>query len=207
VSVGSRHSMNDETLDRELADLFAVDPSPAFLPSVRARVDAEVQRRAPWRWTWMPALAVVTLALLLVGVRPWSTSDSAPTMGPAPVESTSASAPAPTVPTEAVLMAGAVALRAPQTRVASRRARRALPATKPTPFDDIQLSAAEQRFLRDVRTSWRDAADDGVVVADVRPLPRDADAHPVIVPAIAVPELTDARVVIEPTALMAPREE
>lgn len=206
--------MTDETLDRELEDLFAVDPSPAYLPAVRARIEVESRTPAPWRWTWLPALAAVTLLLLFVGIRPLPASDPAAS-GPAPVESTSASAPKPIVPTEAALIAGVAVTRPPQTRTSSRsRAARRAGVTsrssthdatrrpQPDPFADIQLSAAEQQLLSTLRESWR-----GVPMPEMSPIPRDADDHPVAVKAIAVPDVAVARLVIEPTALMARREE
>jgi hypothetical protein len=152
--------------------------------------------------------------LLFVGIRPLPASDPA-AIAPAAVDSTSASAPAPVVPTEAALIAGVAITRPPQTRTSSRsRAARLSRVTSrastddtarrpsPDPFADIQLSAAEQQLFRTLRESWR-----GVPMPDMSPIPRDADGHPVAVKAIAVPDVAVARLVIEPTALMARREE
>jgi hypothetical protein len=193
--LGGAQAMSDEALDRELTELFAVDPSPAFLPSTRARIETESQRRAPWRWTWIPALAVVTLLLFIGFDR--DTSSVVPTVS-APANASTT--PAPALP-EAVMIPSVALARGPQARASGRRTKRS-PAVAVDPFDDIQLSAAEQQVLKGLRASWH-----GVPLPDMTPVPRNADEHPVSVAAIAVADVTVARVVIEPTALMARRQE
>lgn len=55
-----------DRLDRELRAALTVDPSPAFLPGVRARA-AEVRPKSPWHGEWfIVPVAVAAAAVLLV---------------------------------------------------------------------------------------------------------------------------------------------
>ena len=60
-----------DTLDREIAGLLAVDPSPEFVAKVRERVAGEPEP-GMWRFGWVAAgaAAVAVLALAVVASRP-----------------------------------------------------------------------------------------------------------------------------------------
>jgi hypothetical protein len=76
---GHQHErVNDDTLAREIEAALGVDPSPEFLPKVRARIANERMRQgwlasAPWRWAG--AVAVVT-AVAIIGL--WTLREPAP---------------------------------------------------------------------------------------------------------------------------------
>jgi hypothetical protein len=197
---GSHHGMTDEALDRELAELFAVDPSPSFVARIRERVADERIEEPWWRLTWVPAtLAALALAsMLFVGFGPEPATERTAQVPPAPAGASTT--PAPHRP-EAIAMPGGAVARVSQARGTLRRAKRT-PALVVDPFDDIQLSSAEQEVLKGLRASWH-----GVPLPDITPVPRDAEERPVSVSAITVADVMVARVVIEPTALMARREE
>jgi len=69
-------AMNDAAVDREIAALLAVDPSPEFLASVRARVAREPEPAA-WRWSWMVVTAGA-VAMVIVAVMVWPSGESVP---------------------------------------------------------------------------------------------------------------------------------
>jgi hypothetical protein len=69
-------AMNDAALDREVASLLAVEPSPEFLARVRTRV-AQEPEPGGWRWRWTFALATVTVALI-GAVVVWQSGQQAP---------------------------------------------------------------------------------------------------------------------------------
>ncbi len=73
MAADQREEMTDAELDHEVLVLLAVDPSPAFVPRVRARV-AVAPVRASW-WSLRPvaagaAAAVAVLGIVWVQVRP-----------------------------------------------------------------------------------------------------------------------------------------
>jgi hypothetical protein len=57
--------VNDRALDREIEAALAIDPSPAFVARLRARVASEVGP-ASWRVRWELAAAGVALAIVVV---------------------------------------------------------------------------------------------------------------------------------------------
>ncbi|HUK36561.1 MAG TPA: hypothetical protein VLV86_21745 [Vicinamibacterales bacterium] len=59
-----------DPLDRELAEALNVDPSPAFVARVRARVASE---RPPARWRMSSGLAAAAAFVAVVGVTLWVT--------------------------------------------------------------------------------------------------------------------------------------
>ena len=65
---GSGGPMTDPVADREIQAMLAVDPSPAFLPRVRARI-ADEPRPAPWWMSWRVAAVVSAAALAIVAAR------------------------------------------------------------------------------------------------------------------------------------------
>lgn len=197
MTPAGRASMSDETLDRELAELFAVDPSPAFLPHVRQRVAGEAIGQPWWRLAWVPATVAAITLMLVMAVGPETTTEQPAAIAVAPAGASTA--PGPALP-EAVVMPAVALARVSQGRGVGRRTKRT--AVVVDPFDDIQLSAAEQHVLRGLQASWH-----GVPLPGMTPVPRDADERPVTVAAITVGDVMVARVVIEPTALMARRQE
>jgi hypothetical protein len=71
---GHQHErLSDETLEREIEAALGVDPSPEFLPRIRARVASERMQEgwawsASWRWTVAGAVvAVVAILGLWIG--------------------------------------------------------------------------------------------------------------------------------------------
>jgi hypothetical protein len=80
------------SLDREIEDLLAVDPSPGFVVKVRQRIAQEPAPAASW-FSWRLATAGAGLAIVGVAVLLWPTS--APL---APTASTTNAAIAPIAP-------------------------------------------------------------------------------------------------------------
>jgi len=81
---GHKHEgLSDETLEREIEAALGVDPSPEFLPRVRARIASERMHNG-WLWSaswrWAGAAAVVT-AVAVIGV--WTLREPSPA-SPAP---------------------------------------------------------------------------------------------------------------------------
>lgn len=76
---GHKHEgMNDEALEREIEAALGVDPSPEFLPRVRARIASERMQEGglwatSWRWAGV-AVAVATVAVIAV----WTLRDPSP---------------------------------------------------------------------------------------------------------------------------------
>lgn len=65
-----REGVSDEALEREIETALGVDPSPEFLPRVRARVAREYVQEGWFSsalWRWAGAAAVVT-AVAIIGV-------------------------------------------------------------------------------------------------------------------------------------------
>ncbi len=57
----THENLSDDTLAREIEAALGVDPSPEFLPRVRARIATERARHG-WLWAWRCAEAVAVLA-------------------------------------------------------------------------------------------------------------------------------------------------
>jgi hypothetical protein len=57
----THEDLSDEALAREIEAALGVDPSPQFLPRVRARIATERARQG-WMWSWRWAEAVAVLA-------------------------------------------------------------------------------------------------------------------------------------------------
>lgn len=61
---GHKHEgLSDEALQREIDAVLGVDPSPEFLPRVRARIASE-RMRDGWMWSWRLAAAAASVAAL-----------------------------------------------------------------------------------------------------------------------------------------------
>ena len=63
------------SLDREIEELLAVDPSPEFVSKVRQRVAAEPAPRA-WWFSWRLATAGAGLAVVVMGALLWPASQT-----------------------------------------------------------------------------------------------------------------------------------
>ena len=75
--------VNDATLDREIESLLAVEPSPAFVARVRARVADETPQRSWVGWHLSVAVASVALGLIVASVM-WLSNDGASRIGEQP---------------------------------------------------------------------------------------------------------------------------
>jgi hypothetical protein len=73
-------AVTDESLDRELESLLAVEPSPEFLARVRTRV-AEEPEPGGWRLPWMLGAAGAAVAIA-VAVMVWPSADVNPSSAP-----------------------------------------------------------------------------------------------------------------------------
>jgi hypothetical protein len=80
---GHKHEgLSDEALAREIEAALGVDPSPEFVPRIRARVaDERVSSGWMWSasWRWAGAVAVVS-AVAVIGL--WTLRDPAPVPAP-----------------------------------------------------------------------------------------------------------------------------
>jgi hypothetical protein len=167
----SGDAMKETAVDRELRAMLAVDPSPALVAGVRARIAAEPQPQA-WWLSWRIALAlaaaaVVTLVVFVARPRerpasPTSASSAPaqqrPTVGPTapgvsadqPLVRVEPQPPSPQDPAQA----GA----APR-RAANRGMEPALPPTAASPADvlvDARESAALRALIFGVRAGTLD---------------------------------------------------
>lgn len=78
---GHEHEkLSDEALAREIEDALGVDPSPEFLPQIRARIASErVSESWLWPGLWRWASAVVAVAaVVIIGLRVSNGPSSAP---------------------------------------------------------------------------------------------------------------------------------
>ena len=64
---GKHEGLSDEALAREIEAALGIDPSPEFLPRVRARIANErMQEGSVWSTSWRWAGAVVVVAAVAV---------------------------------------------------------------------------------------------------------------------------------------------
>ena len=100
---GHKHAeLSDETLEREIEAAFGVDPSPEFLPRIRARIASERVHEgwawsAPWRWA---AAGVMVAAVAGIGL--WIGRDEAPAQRETRIADASPVEPAPEAAAPAV---------------------------------------------------------------------------------------------------------
>lgn len=128
---GHRHDqVTDAALDREVASLLAVEPSPEFLAGVRARVAREPEPAA-WRWSWLVATAG-TVAMVIVAVMVWPTRESAPP--------NSAHEPSPQI-------AGAVESVTPRASSPALEPRRPEPRRTPRTAGAVTVAASQDRGI------------------------------------------------------------
>lgn len=86
-------------LDRLLREELSVEPSPAFLPKVRARIEEEADRPRRSRWLWGLTVWQAAAALVILVVAAWFVTRYGTPDGDLPVgvvaEQTTPPAPAP----------------------------------------------------------------------------------------------------------------
>ena len=139
---GHRHEgLSDEALEREIEAALGVDPSPEFLPRVRARIANErIDEGWLWgaSWRWVGAAAVV-MAVAIIGV--WTLRDPVPAPRAVrimpPAETT-------TLPIEPV--------RPERPPVAAARVPKAVRTTAVQPFE-VVISQEEAAALRQLFTA------------------------------------------------------
>ena len=113
--------VSDDALDRAITHLLAVDPSPEFLPTVRAHLHAE-PAPAAWRFRWLPVAGTLALAALVLVV---AVSRPTPSVTDAPTERSSTATRADTVAQPSVVTP-------PRTPEVVTRAPAPPPVTEPT---------------------------------------------------------------------------
>jgi hypothetical protein len=121
------------SLDREIEDLLAVDPSPEFVAKVRQRVAAE-PAPSSWWLSWRPATAAVGFAALAAAALLWpSAAPVAPrddkTSAPATGRRSAPTSEAGKAPVASTLAAGTASVDTPSHRRASAAPNR--PASSP----------------------------------------------------------------------------
>lgn len=123
------------SLDREIEDLLAVDPSPEFVARVRQHIAGQPAPRA-WWYSWRVATAGAGLAVVILAALFWPAGPLAPV---APVAPTSERAPAPIAPTSESAPAPIAPIRA--SAIAPSRARAIGPS-------EVQVPSTEADALR-----------------------------------------------------------
>jgi hypothetical protein len=152
---GHKHEgLSDEALQREIEAVLGVDPSPEFLPQVRARIARERRHdgwlwSAPWRWAG--AAAVVTV-VAIVGV--WTLRG----VSPAPQEARNAPPVETTTPSieperQAPALVASGADRPKSVRVPVVRAVRVAPRPEAVAPFDVMIAADEAAALKQLFTA------------------------------------------------------
>lgn len=149
------------SLDRDLEALFAVDPSPAYVARIRARIADEQPRRAWLGWPYVMG-ATCALAVLVLAVWMTRTATDSPA-GTPPAERRLAEAPLQPVASEPVAEREAVAPPTPQAGVLVRvvppapNGLRLRPAA-PLVMIDAAAAAAFHRFALSIESGTLDVA-------------------------------------------------
>jgi hypothetical protein len=150
---GHQHqALSDEMLEREIEAALGVEPSPEFLPRIRARIANERMHKGWfWSWSWrLAGAAAVVAAVAIVGL--WTMRDPAPARREAqitsPVETTTPSSQ-PALPAAAPVASSAEAPKpgsAPVVRTASSAARRPVMAQPEILISPDESAALQQLF-------------------------------------------------------------
>jgi hypothetical protein len=150
---GHQHqALSDEMLEREIEAALGVEPSPEFLPRIRARIANERMHKGWfWSWSWrLAGAAAVVAAVAIVGL--WTMRDPAPARREAqitsPVETTTPSSQ-PALPAAAPVASSAEAPKpgsAPVVRTASSAARRPVMAQPEILVSPDESAALQQLF-------------------------------------------------------------
>jgi hypothetical protein len=164
--VGSHNAedqLTDARLDREIAEALAVDPSPEYLPRVRAAV-AEQASRAGWRlpWMWVGAGTAALAMGLAVAVYPTAVTERPPVPDPPRAGGLPAR---PSPPDAPVSLPRQVPSRA---RARSGAAKPAVEARAPEVLIAREESAALRRLMHGVRHGMVEPADVEPAVSDVQ---------------------------------------
>lgn len=169
-------------IDRELAALLAVEPSPEFKAKVRARIAAAPE---PRRWTaWAPVAAAAAI-VLVAGTMLMRTAGE-PRRDGATVASTPSARPA-APPAIATASSGGGTVQAVRTR--SRRVALAAthPAIEPEIVIDPALNLTVQRLLRGAEQRRPNLEAANAERNGVDAPPRDLSVAPVVVDELTVP--------------------
>ena len=161
---GKHEGLSDETLAREIEAALGVDPSPEFLPRVRARIANE---RIPesWfsaSWRWAGAVAVVTVAAV-IGI--WTLRDSPPAPREARVEQPPIETTTPSIEPEPPATATSPAVRAVRT------ARRPEVVTRFEVVTSPDEAAALRQLVAAITARQVEATDIPTLGAESAPLP------------------------------------
>jgi len=174
-----RQGMIDEALEREIEAALGVDPSPEFLPRVRARVASEQMHRG-WHWStgwrWAGVAAVVT-AVAVIAV--WTLRDPSRAPREAHITDTlpvdSATPPAePALPAPALVASSAESPRpvtAPVARTV-RSTRTQLAAARPEVLISRDEAVALRQLIAAIAARQVEARDIPQLGAESAPLPR-----------------------------------
>jgi hypothetical protein len=176
---------SDDELEREIDALFAAEPSPQFLATVRSRM-AEAPQRSRFPWV-MPAFAGgAVLALLLVASRVWIEAPRA--LLPAErIDAALTARPSAPPPLEWGTPAIPLAPVAPRPDAERQRARRAV-------SPEVLVPLAEQHALQRV---LRAAASEPLLMAQSAATEMHYPAQPP--PPLVVPAIVIEPLVPEPT--------
>lgn len=164
-----------DPLDRELASLLSVDPSPAFRARVRARIAGEPLPR-PWYLQWRAVAAGAAAVAFVAGV---AIVGVAPTRAPTPVVALVENGQAASVPALDVAPA-------PRPRAAAVAANRApLRANGP----EALIDASAGRGIRQLDALVREGRTQ--LVFDDEPEGKDIVVAPIVVEPITVTTLSE----------------
>ena len=175
---GYRHQeLTDETLEKDIEAALGVDPSPGFLPRVRARI-ANERMQDGWFWSasrWARVAAVVT-AVAFIAV--WTLRDPSRPSRPAhvvdtpPVESTpppvDSALPAPALVASSVESSKPVS--APVAR-AERSTRNPAVVARPEVLVSLDEAAALRQLIGAIAARQVEAMDIPRLAAESAPLP------------------------------------
>jgi len=162
---------NLNALDRELSELFEVEPSPEFAAQVRARIEAASPGPFVSRW-WMGAVAVSAVVVIAIAVATIARRAPAP-QGPTTARGHVQLSP----PTAAVAPAPTLNVASPSPH-ATRRLHTARRDSTPEVLIDPTLAAAVRRLTTEQR-----------VLPEMPPEPSLA---PVVVEPLKVPDIANA---------------
>ena len=175
---GYRHQeLTDETLEKDIEAALGVDPSPGFLPRIRARI-ANERMREGWFWSasrWARVAAVVT-AVAFIAV--WTLRDPSRPSRPAhvvdtpPVESTplpvDSALPAPALVASSAESSKPVS--APVAR-AERSTRHPAVVARPEVLVSLDEAAALRQLIGAIAARQVEAMDIPRLAAESAPLP------------------------------------
>lgn len=164
-------------LERDLAVLLAVEPSPAFAAGVRARLADDGDSRGWMRWALAAAAVVVVIAGAMLT---WTSGTSAPELAPP----TLTRAANPVVSASPTADEPLKVVRKQRTRMARAVGQGA---TDPEVIIDPALNLAMQRLLGAAQQGRADAEALDAALKRSDALPQDLSVAPVVVDDVVVP--------------------